>query len=327
MAAACGGKSFSWTSDDVIALDFVPESVIVLGAGAVGCELVQFLTRIGSRVTLIQRSERILTGMREETTRVLEQAFVEEGVELYTGTAVQLIQRAGDEFEAVFQCHGERIVRRASRCLNALGRNPNTAHLRLAEAGVTTFADGRIVTDSHQQTSNSNIYAGGDCCGPHDIVHLAVKQGETAANHAFGKPGEPLPDNHLLQVIFTDPQVAVAGLTEAQLTALGRKFVTASYPFADHGKSILMEAKRGFVRITADVETGELLGAEIVGRDGGERIHCFAVAMTMKATVFDLLRVPWYHPTLAEIISYPVEEIVEAILGRRLNVPEKSFHS
>lgn len=311
-----------WTSDDILALDFVPESVIVLGAGTVGCELAQFLTRIGSRVTLIQRSDRILTGLREETARVVEQTFVEEGMELFTGSVVQQIRRAGDEFEAVFECHGERIARRASYCLNALGRSPNTSDLGLAEAGVGISGNGRIVTDSHQQTSNPNIYAAGDCCGPHDIVHLAVRQGETAANHAFGKPGEPVPDNHLLQVIFTDPQVAVAGLTDPQLDALGRKFVTASYPFAEHGKSILMEAKRGFVRIAADVETGELLGAEIVGRDGGELIHCLVVAITMKATVFDLLRVPWYHPTLAEIISYPVEEIAEVILGRRLNEPE-----
>jgi pyruvate/2-oxoglutarate dehydrogenase complex dihydrolipoamide dehydrogenase (E3) component len=83
-----------------------------------------------------------------------------------------------------------------------------------------------------------------------------------------------------------------------------------------------MEARRGFVRIAADVETGELLGAEIVGRDAGELIHCLAVAITLKATVFDLLRVPWYHPTLAEIISYPAEEIAEEILGRRTARPE-----
>lgn len=305
-----------WTSDDVLALDFVPDSVIVLGAGTVGCELAQFLTRIGSHVTLIQRSGRILTGMREETARVVEQAFVDEGMELFTGTAVQQILRSGDKFEALFQCHGERISRRASYCLNALGRTANTWQLCLAEAGVGVSEDGRIVVDSYQQTSNADIYAAGDCCGPHDIVHLAVRQGETAANHAFGKPGAAFPDQHLLQVIFTDPQVAVAGLTDAQLSALGREFVTASYPFADHGKSILMEAKRGFVRIAADAVTGELLSAEIVGRDAGELIHSFAVAITMNATVFDLLRVPWYHPTLAEIISYPVEEIARRLAAR-----------
>jgi pyruvate/2-oxoglutarate dehydrogenase complex dihydrolipoamide dehydrogenase (E3) component len=311
-----------WTSDDVLALDFVPDSVIVLGAGNVGCELAQFLTRIGSRVTLIQRSERILTGMREETARVVEQAFMDEGIELFTATAVQEVRRQGDGFEAVFECHGEPVVRRASFCLNALGRSPNTARLGLAEAGVAISGDGRIVADSNQRTSNPDIYAAGDCCGPHDIVHLAVRQGETAANHAFGKPGDPLPDRPLLQVIFTDPQVAVAGIADSELVAAGRKFITASYSFSDLGKSILMEARRGFVRIAADVETGELLGAEIVGRDAGELIHCLAVAITLKATVFDLLRVPWYHPTLAEIISYPAEEIAEEILGRRTARPE-----
>lgn len=306
-----------WTSDDVLKLDFVPESVIVLGAGTVACELAQFLTRIGSRVTLIQRSKQILTGMREEVARVVEQTFVDEGMELFTDTAIQEILRTEDEFEVIFESHGERFVRRASYCLNALGRSPNTSSLGLAEAGVSISGNGKILTDLNQQTSNPHIYAAGDCCGPHDIVHLAVRQGETAANHAFGKPSEPFPANHLLQVVFTDPQVAVAGLTDIQLTKLGRNFATASYPFDDHGKSILMEAKRGFVRITADAETGEILGAEIVGRDAGELIHSLVVAMTMKATVFDLLRVPWYHPTLSEIISYPLEEIAEAISSRR----------
>lgn len=201
-----------WTSDDVLALDFVPESVIVLGAGAVGCELAQFLTRIGCRVTLIQRGERVLTGMCEEAARVLEEKFAEEDIELFTRTVVQQIRRVGDGFEAVFTCQDERIVRRASHCLNALGRSPSTAHLGLAEAGVRRSEDGSIVTNHHQQTSNLDIYAAGDCCGPHDIVHLAVRQGEAAAHHAFGKPGEPVSGNDLLQVVFTDPQVAVVGL-------------------------------------------------------------------------------------------------------------------
>ncbi len=302
-----------WTSDDVLKLDFIPESVIVLGAGTVACELAQFLARIGTRVTLIQRSKQILTGMRDEVAHVVEQAFVDEGMELFTDTSVKEVRRVDDQFKVIFEHHGERVVRRAAYCLNALGRSPNTSNLGLLEAGISLSENGKIVTDSNQQTSNPNIYAAGDCCGPHDIVHLAVRQGETAAKHAFGKTGAPYSHNHLLQIVFTDPQVAVAGLTDTQLAELGRDFVTASYPFDDHGKSILMEAKRGFVRIAADAETGEILGAEIVGRDAGELIHSLVVAMTMKATVFDLLQVPWYHPTLSEILSYPLEEIAEKI--------------
>jgi pyruvate/2-oxoglutarate dehydrogenase complex dihydrolipoamide dehydrogenase (E3) component len=302
-----------WTSDDVLDLDFIPESVIVLGAGAVGCELAQFLNRIGSRVTVIQRGPTILSGVPADAARVVEQVFTDEGMELFTRTAVESVRKVGSEIEVRFQCHGKKVQRRAAYCLNALGRSPNTESLNLETAGVVTRANGQIITDFFQQTSNPDIYAAGDCCSPHEIVHVAVQQGETAARHAFGAKVDALHYDDLILVTFTDPQVASAGLSEEQLTARGRRFISASYPFDDHGKSILMEAGHGFVRVTADALSGEILGALIVGRDAGELIHCFAVALAMKASVSDLLRVQWYHPTLSEIISYPIEELAEKL--------------
>ena len=117
----------------------------------------------------------------------------------------------------------------------------------------------------------------------------------------------------LLNVVFTDPAVASIGESEASLKRAGRAYLAASYPFNDHGKSILMEAHRGFVRVLADPERGRLLGAEIVGPEAGELIHCFTGPLALRATVFDLLRAPWYHPTLAEIITYPLEDIADQI--------------
>lgn len=306
-----------WTSDDVLDLDFVPESVIVLGAGAVGCELAQFLRRIGSRVTMIQRGPTILSGVPADAAQVVEQVFADEGMELFTGTAVESIRKLGSGIEVCFQCHGETVRRSAAYCLNAMGRRPNTQSLELETAGVRARANGQIITDFFQQTSNPDIYAVGDCSSPHEIVHVAVHQGETAARHAFGDTQvEPIHYDDLILVTFTDPQVATAGLSEEQLTAQGRPFISASYPFDDHGKSILMEAKHGFVRVIADPGNGKILGALIVGRDAGELIHCFAVALAMKASVSDLLRVQWYHPTLSEIISYPLEELAEKLAPR-----------
>jgi pyruvate/2-oxoglutarate dehydrogenase complex dihydrolipoamide dehydrogenase (E3) component len=299
----------AWTSDDVLALDHIPESVIVLGAGSVGCELAQFLCRIGSRVTLIQRGPQIMTGIPEKVARVVEQAFTDEGLELFTATNIQHLRQHGKQVEISFLSRGETILRRATHCLNATGRRPNTGSLCLEAAGVRTQPNGHIITSTYQQTTNPDIYAAGDCCSPHEIVHIAVQQGETAAHHAFGAAVEPIHYEHLVQITFTDPQVATAGLSEDRLAAMGRPFISASYPFSDHGKSILMEANYGFVHVIADASSGEILGAEIVGRDAGELIHSIAVALTMKATVFDLLKVPWYHPTLSEIISYPLEEI------------------
>lgn len=307
----------TWDSDDVLDLDFVPESVVVLGGGTVGCELAQFLARIGSKVTMIQRSPHILSDLPGDVAEVVETAFRDEGVELYTGTGIESLKTIDGGIEACFTCRGETVRIRAAHCFNALGRRPDTGSLRLEAAGVKTNPNGRIVTNGYQQTSNPNVYAAGDCCSDYEIVHVAVRQGEVAANHALGHKVDPLHYDDLLLVIFTDPQVAVAGLSEERIRAKRIDYCKAQYPFDDHGKSILMEAKHGFVRVFAEAGTGRLLGAEIAGKDAGELIHCFSVAIAMKATVFDLIGMPWYHPTLAEIFTYPLEEIAEEILDRR----------
>ncbi|HLP03374.1 MAG TPA: FAD-dependent oxidoreductase [Opitutaceae bacterium] len=307
-------ESKPWTSDDVLELDFLPESVIVLGGGVVACELAQFLRRIGTHVIQIQRSPNLLREFSPEASTVIAGVFTDEGIELHTTTVLQQVRRTADGFEVEFLHEGKRLVRRAQHLLNALGREPDTAALDLAAAGIATEPNGRIRINEWQQTSQPHIYAGGDCTGPFEIVHTAVAQGELAARHAFRRPGlRPVDFTSLVQVAFTDPQVAVVGQSEKQLLAAGVACKSASYPFDDHGKSILMEAKYGFVKVIAAADDGRVLGAEIVGKDAGELIHIFSVAVTMRATVHDLLRAHWYHPTLAEIVTYPLEELAEAI--------------
>jgi pyruvate/2-oxoglutarate dehydrogenase complex dihydrolipoamide dehydrogenase (E3) component len=303
-----------WTSDDVLDIDFVPKSVLVLGGGIVACELAQFLNRIGTRVTLVQRSAHVLRDHSEAASDVVQQAFVDEGIELFAGTQIQQIAQDKKGVTASFLHDGRKIVRRAAHCFNALGREPNTAGLGLAAAGVKTRPDGRIVINRWQQTSAPHIYAAGDCSGPADIVHIAVAQGELAARHAAGVHGlKPVDFSLLLNVVFTDPQLATIGALERDLQKRGVKYLSASYPFNDHGKSILMEANYGYVKVLAEPSRGRILGAEIVGKDAGELIHCFSGPLAMRATAHDLLRAPWYHPTLAEIITYPLEELADKI--------------
>lgn len=307
-------ESAMWTSDEVLDLDFIPQSVIVLGGGIVACELAQFLNRIGSRVVLIQRSDHILSAHSVEAARVVEQAFRDEGIEVFTDTAISSIKRNAQGISVRFKHQGKFVTRRAAYGLNALGRSPNTDNLQLDSAGVETRPNGQIKTNRWQQTTAANIYAAGDCTGPHEIVHVAIQQGELAARHAHGlRKLKPVDYDLLLSVVFTDPQLATIGKTEAQLQAEDTPYLVESYPFDDHGKSILMEAKYGHVKVFADPIKGRILGAEIVGKDAGELIHCFSTPLAMKATVFDMLRAPWYHPTLAEIITYPLEDIAEKI--------------
>jgi pyruvate/2-oxoglutarate dehydrogenase complex dihydrolipoamide dehydrogenase (E3) component len=305
-----------WTSDDVLDLDRTPRSVIVLGGGIVACELAQFLRRIGSRVILIQRSPHILRGHSPAAGAVVQQAFRDEGIELFTDTRITRVAGDARGVSVIFEDRiaGRRVIRRARHLFNALGREPHTAGLALAAAGVKLTPAGRVAVNRWQQTSQPHIYAGGDVCGPHDIVHLAVAQGELAARHAFGAKGlKPVDYSLLLNVVFTDPQLATIGALESELTERRQPFLSATYPFNDHGKSILMDANYGYVKVVAEPRRGRILGAEIVGHDAGELIHCFSGPLALRATVFDLLRAPWYHPTLAEIITYPLEEIAAQI--------------
>jgi pyruvate/2-oxoglutarate dehydrogenase complex dihydrolipoamide dehydrogenase (E3) component len=301
-----------WTSDDVLDLDHIPESIIVLGGGIVACELAQFLNRIGSRVIQIQRSPRLLKAFPTEASNTLARAFTDAGIELYTNTQIQSITRGAGAFTVTFTHHGETRTVQALHCLNALGRRPNTDQLDLTAAGIETQPSGHIACDAHQRTRNPRVYACGDVAGPHEIVHTAILQGECAARHATGRRASPVNYDHLVTVVFTDPQIATVGLNESQLKVRNIDYLSADYPFDDHGKSILMEAKYGYVKVYAAPD-GTVLGAECVSKDAGELIHALAVAVTLRAKINDLLQVHWYHPTLSEIWTYPLEDIREAL--------------
>ena len=301
------------TSDDALSLQAPPRSLVVLGGGPVAVELAQFFCRMDVKVTLIQRSGQILARVRPGCGG---------------GAGKGLAARRGGDFCADPAGCG-RSDRDGARGLNlntatrtrrtvaaeilaATGRTPNTAGLGLEKIGVRT-EQGRIVTSAEMQSSAPHIYAAGDCAGPHQIVHIAVEQGEVAAhNIAHPRRRRRMDDRLLTSVVFTDPQVAAVGLTEKEARARGIPFLAASYPFADHGKSLIMEAKDGFVKLLADPKTGEILGGACVGPLGGELIHEIIAAMSRNMTARELAALPHYHPTLAEIWTYPAEELAEA---------------
>ena len=312
------------TSDDAVALKQLPKSLIILGGGAIACEFAQIFARFGVKVSLIQRSERILKEFDADAGMEVEKVFRREGIQVFTGTKLvdaQLVARAsrpsesrGQDARATrktvsFEQNGKRVAVAAEEILFALGRGPNTAALNLENAGVKT-EHGRVLTNAKMQTSAPHIFAAGDCTGPHEIVHIAIQQGETAV-HNIVKPKSPRKMDYrlLISVVFTEPQVAFVGLTEKAAAARGIKFIAASYPFSDHGKSLLMEAKDGFVKLLADPKSSEILGGACVGPSGGELIHEIVTAMAKRMTVHELAATPHYHPTLAEIWTYPAEEL------------------
>jgi pyruvate/2-oxoglutarate dehydrogenase complex dihydrolipoamide dehydrogenase (E3) component len=301
------------TSDDALALKKLPKSIIILGGGAVAVEFAQLFARFDVEVTLIQRGAQLLKECDADAAATIETVFRREGIKLFTNTRLMDAFREGSSKAVTFLHDDRKTEVKAQEVLFALGRSPNTASLGLDKAGVTTDK-GRILANEQMQTSAPHIYTAGDCTGPYEIVHIAVQQGEIAA-HNIAQPDRPraLDYRLLLSVVFTDPQIATVGLTEKAAKARGIGFIAASYPFNDHGKSLIMEARDGFVKLLADPKSGEILGGACVGPAGGELIHEIAAAMARRMTVRELATMPHYHPTLAEIWTYPAEELAEKI--------------
>ena len=299
------------TSDEVLSWDFLPQKVVTLGGGIVACELSQDLQRLGCEVTLIQRSPHVLKELPGSASETIVNAFRKEGMQVHTGTQLKEIEHSPEGVVVHYVHDGVEKTANGEWLFNALGRVPRTADLGLESAGVELNWAGQVVTDTFQQTSVPGVYAAGDCTGPHEIVHIAILQGELAVNHALGKKAEAINYDHLLSVVFTDPQIGFVGLSEEECKARGIEYQVADYPFADHGKSLLMEAPEGYVKVVAEKSTGRVLGAECVGKDGGELIHSMGVAVALGATVKDLLKVHWYHPTLSEVWTYPLEDLAE----------------
>lgn len=308
-----------WTSDDVLEAETIPERIIVLGGGAIAMEMACYLEGLGREVTVVQRSGHILTGSDEDVASAVEGALrTRDNITLHTGTHLERVYRDEDGSKVVVFTHdGEEKSVRADEILQALGRRPNSDPLDLARAGVDRDErSGKVLCDTTQQTSAPHIYAAGDVCGPYEIVHIAIDQGEIAAHNAAIDLGahsaEPRHTDYRLKIygIFTDPAVGMVGLTELEAADQGIPCAAASYPFDDHGKSLVMGETHGFVKMIAHRETEEILGAAVVGPEAVELIHELVVAMHFRCTTSEFLKIPHYHPTLSEIWSYPAEDLL-----------------
>lgn len=303
-----------FTSDTILDLRTQPGSLIVLGGGAVALELGQFFARLGTKVTILQRGRTLLSDMDEDVGGALGAALIDEGIDVVTGVQLLRVTHDATGKRVWVMKDGRERSYAGEEILQALGRQPNIdgLHLDLAKVAVE---GGRILVDGAMRTSQAHIYAVGDVNDVTPIVHLAIQQGEIAASNATHPNGPAKEIDHRLdaEVVFTEPQVAVVGLNETLCRTRGIPYVTASYPFADHGKALCLGAAQGFVKLLCALQTGELLGAQIVGLEAGELIHELIAVMYYHGTAADLLRMPHYHPTLAEIVTYPAESIVERL--------------
>ncbi len=302
------------TSDDVIEADRIPGSIVILGGGPIALEAASFYGGVGSKVTVIQRSSQVLKGTDADVAEAVTVAMEHRGIEILRNTKLLRVAKAGSQKRVELLHEGSERVVEADEILCALGREPNVTSLSLDRAGVTTGKSG-VPINARQQSPAAHIFAAGDVCGPHEIVHIAVQQGEVVARNAarlLGRLGgelEQMDYTLKLFAVFTHPEVAAVGLSEHEAAQLHSDFLTAKYAFADHGKAMVRGETEGFVKLIAARDTRRILGAACVGPEASELIHEMVVAMSFGATAGALARIPHYHPTLSEIWTYPAEEL------------------
>ncbi|MBE7212200.1 MAG: NAD(P)/FAD-dependent oxidoreductase [Gluconacetobacter diazotrophicus] len=305
------------TSDEALELDEYPSSILVLGAGAIGLEAAHQLAGLGCEVSVIQRCGQIMRDADEDVAGALQRALAGQGIRFHCGTHLVRaeLDPATGQKRVWYERDGGMHSHAAQEILFALGRQPCTDSLELHSAGVETGPKGAVKTGDDQRSSKKHIFAAGDVCGPYEIVHIAIQQAEVAARNAarhLGKlGGTPEKTDYRLKLfaLFTEPQMALVGLTEKEARAQGIDHVAATYPFADHGKAMVRGETEGFVKLISDRGTGEIIGGAAVGLEAAELIHEVVVAMHFHGRAADLAAVPHYHPTLSEIWTYPAEEL------------------
>jgi len=306
------------TSDEALNLDKIPKRLAVLGGGDIGVELGQFFARVGSKMTILQRSEKIVRNYDPDVSAELERAFKAEGIDVRTGVKLLEVSKAGKRKRILFQRGKKREEIVVDEILYAMGRAPALEGLKLENAGIALNL-GKLEVNDQMATHTPHIFGAGDAVGPHEVVHIAIQQGETAARNAVNhlRGGHEVPEkiDYRLKalVTFTDPEIASVGLTETEAKAKGIDYCSASYPFSDHGKAMIGGHEFGFVKIIAEKSRGEILGAEIIGPHASDLIHELIAVMRYRGTVQELATMPHYHPTLAEIVTYPAEELADLI--------------
>lgn len=304
------------TSDEVLDLEAVPSSFIVLGGGSVACEMAQYLVRLGARTTMLQRSKTVLSSEDDDVSQAVRDGLEADGIEVVTGVALERVERVGDAKHVIASVDGAKRTFKATEIFAALGRRPNIDGLNLDVAGVRV-ENGRPSVNEYLETSNPDIYAAGDVIGTRELVHVAVYEGQLAAENACS--GKRRAMDHAIEnahAVFTDPQVGIAGLTERDCRQRRISYEAASFPFNDHGKAIATSSTRGFVKMLASPDDGRVLGVAFVGPHGSDLIHEAIALLHFKANVSDVMTMPHLHPTMAEIITYPAEELSDRIEHR-----------
>ncbi|MGH2349273.1 MAG: mercury(II) reductase [bacterium] len=295
------------TADERLELRELPRSLIIIGGGYIALELGQMFHRLGTAVTILERSVRVLPNYEPELSLELMQIFRDEGIHLVTEVRVERVANDADNVTVWGTVVEHPVAFQAEHLLVATGRTPNTDQLHLDAIGVEADRGGFVVVDEYLHASVHNVWAAGDVIGDHTESQMATPvgahDGVIAARNAVG--GERVAVDHTIvpRTIFTDPQVAVVGLTDAEANARGHRCSCRTVPMRIVPRAGAVRDTRGLIKMVLDADTKQVLGVSMLGRDAGEVIHEAAMALRFKATVHDFIDMVHVYPTMAEALK------------------------
>ena len=302
-------------STGALALDHVPQRMVVIGGGYIGLELGMVYAKFGTKVTVVEALPRVLASMEKDCVAVVERKLKKLGVEVMAATRAKSWEDKGDRAVLTVELKdGKTATLDTDKILLSIGRRPNSENLGLEALGVKTER-GFIVVDDHLRTNVAGIYAIGDVVGGMMLAHKATKEGEVVAEVIAGHKAA-FDVRTIPAVVFTDPEIATTGLTEDEAKAKGHTLVVGKFPFAALGRALSVNDTDGFAKVIGDAKTGELLGVHIVGNGSSDLISEAALAIEMGAVVDDLRLTIHPHPTLSEAIM----EAAAVAMGEAIHV-------
>jgi dihydrolipoamide dehydrogenase len=292
------------SSTGALALDKVPEKLLIVGAGVIGLELGSVWHRLGAEVTVVEFLDRILPGMDGEVAKQFQRILEKQGFAFKLGAKVTGVDTSGNRLVAKVEpaAGGNAEALEADVVLVSIGRVPYTEGLGLQEAGVALDNRGRVQIDAHFSTNVKGIYAIGDVVAGPMLAHKAEDEGVACAEIIAGQAGHVNYDV-IPGVVYTTPEVSAVGQTEEELKQAGHAYTVGKFPFTANGRSKVNQTTDGFVKILADAKTDRVLGVHIIGREAGEMIHEAAVLMEFGGSAEDLARTCHAHPTRSEAIK------------------------
>ena len=290
------------SSDQAIAFDTVPEKLAVVGAGAIGLELGSVWARLGSKVEVIEFLPNIAPTFDKDVSKMAERLFKKQGLNFHLKTKVTGLKKEKGKNILTAEKDGKEIVFEADKVLVAVGRKPYTDRLGLETAGIETDDKGRIPVDKHFKTSADGIYAIGDVIPGPMLAHKAEEEGVACVERIAGQAGHVNYDV-IPNVIYTEPEIASVGMTEAAAKEAGIEFKSGKFNFAGNGRAIATDATDGFVKVTACAKTDRIIGVQVIAKSASELISAAVTHMEYGGSAEDLGRTIHAHPTLSEAMK------------------------